>query len=93
MIESLEEKVSRLDSAAQRLKQEHAAELQRLQDMLLKKDGYISSIKEEQYRQEREIAQLEEVVFEKKHTRQKVIYCSCSLSNCDYNGRRKYSFC
>ena len=71
-IESLQEEVSQLQSSVQEGQAEHSAEVARLQEALLKKDGYIASIKEEQYRQEREISQLEEVVFEKKQTRQKV---------------------
>jgi hypothetical protein len=72
MIESFEKEVLLLNSTIQSLQAEHATELLKLQDALLKKDLYISTIKEEQYRQEREISQLEEVIFEKKQTRQKV---------------------
>lgn len=73
-IESLEGEVLQLKATIRSMKDAHADELQRLQDMLVNKDLYISSVKEEQYRQEREIAQLEEVIFEKKKTRQKVSY-------------------
>ena len=75
LIESLEKESWEQRSLVQRLQEEHAAELRRLREALLKKDEYISSVKEEQYRQEREIAQLEEVIFEKKQTRQKVSEC------------------
>lgn len=71
VIASLEEEVQQLKTAMTSIKDSHATELEKFQSMLSKKDMYISSIKDEQYRQEREIAQLEEVVFEKKQTRQK----------------------
>jgi hypothetical protein len=73
IIQSLEQEIIQLNVDINTLKNEHVAEVMKLQDMLLKKDQYITSVKEEQYRQEREIAQLEEVIFEKKQTRQKVM--------------------
>ena len=71
-ITSLEQEIVQLKSEIQSMTVAHASELAKLQEVLSKKDLYISSIKDEQYRQEREIAQLEEVIFEKKQTRQKV---------------------
>ena len=71
-LESFEELVAQLNSTIESLKVSHGSELSNLQDALYKKDVYISTVKEEQYRQEREIAQLEEMIFEKKQTRQKV---------------------
>ena len=79
LLEGLRREISNLKLHIENLNEERMSDVTKLQDALLKKDDYISTIKEEQYRQEREIAQLEEIVFEKKQTRLKV---SCAVHYC-----------